>query len=131
VDLRQGDGQPQKWLINNDSDKAGARSTESCNNINIEVVKGELVKEQVDVIVNSTSPDLQLQRGLLSKAILKAGGKRIQDECDRNYPDGIKVGDVAVTTAGHMQCSNIYHISIKHFDSKSPRFCLQVISLCT
>ena len=127
VDLRQGDVKQQGLMINGDDDKNRHRPSRSFKNINIEVVKGELAKQQVNVIVNSTSSDLQLQRGALSKAILKAGGRNIQVECEQNYPDGIKVGEVAVSSAGKLLCSKIFHIAIKHFDSKSPRVCLQVI----
>ncbi|XP_053407521.1 protein mono-ADP-ribosyltransferase PARP14-like [Mercenaria mercenaria] len=129
VDLSQGDGPKPKWIIHNDDDNAGKQSG-SGGNITIEVVKGELAKERVDVIVNSTSPDLQLQRGALSNALLKAGGSKIQQECNQKYQDGIEVGDVAVTTAGKLKCSKIYHITMKHFDHRNPRVCLKGLNEC-
>lgn len=128
VDLGKEDGAVPAWVMSSDMSKPGKKS-EPNGSVEIEVVKGLLATEKTDVIVNSTSPDLQLQRGALSKAILKAGGSMIQDDCTKNYPNGIDVGEVAVTSAGKLKCSNIYHIAIKHFDNRNPRVCLQVNDL--
>ena len=70
---------------------------------------------QVDVIVNSTSADLQLDKGALSKALSHAGGGQIQQACSHNYPNGITVGDVAVTTGGKLKCKEVFHIALKQY----------------
>ena len=61
------------------------------------------------MIVNSTSRDLNLENGLLSKSILNAGGQTIQTECKQNYPKGIQEGDVAVTSGGKLACRHVFH----------------------
>ncbi|XP_033744166.1 uncharacterized protein LOC117330056 [Pecten maximus] len=78
----------------------------------IRVVKGNIAKETVDVIVNSTSTDLDLTKGTASKVLLKEAGDSLQTECRQSYPEGITVGDLAVTGAGNLSCDYIYHGSL-------------------
>ncbi|XP_041355403.1 protein mono-ADP-ribosyltransferase PARP15-like [Gigantopelta aegis] len=80
----------------------------------VSFVVGDLVKQNVDVIVNSTGNWLYLGNGPLSKIVLKAAGPRIQQECQINYPNGIKSWGVAVTSGGNINCQQIYHISLKY-----------------
>ena len=46
--------------------------------ITITVVKGKLAHQRVDVIVNTTSEELQLDVGAVSKSLLRAAGQQIQ-----------------------------------------------------
>ena len=64
---------------------------------------------QVDVIVNSTDSSLDLNHGALSTSILEAGGTILRDECKKNAPDGIKCGEVVVTSGGQMPCQYVIH----------------------
>ncbi|KAL4231447.1 Poly (ADP-ribose) polymerase [Mactra antiquata] len=96
----------------------------------VEVVKGIIAKEKVDVIIDSTSMELDLKKGALSNALLRAGGDVIQDECNQNYPNGISPGEVAVTSGGNLACTYIFHIAIRPFDSKHPSKSLQSVSDC-
>ncbi|XP_060082609.1 protein mono-ADP-ribosyltransferase PARP14-like [Ylistrum balloti] len=84
----------------------------------IRVVKGSIAKEQVDVIVNSTSSDLDLTKGTASKVLLKEAGNSLQTDCQQYYPNGIAVGDLAVTGAGNLPCDYVYHGSLVKWDSK-------------
>ncbi|XP_053407527.1 protein mono-ADP-ribosyltransferase PARP14-like [Mercenaria mercenaria] len=127
VNLGQGDGPKPSWLINTDDDK---RNAAAGGHMKVGLVKAELAKEKVDVIVNSAAPDLQLRRGASSNAILKAAGDRIQQECDQNYPNGIQVGEVAVTSAGKLKCTKVFHIAIKHYDRDNRRECLKGVGQC-
>ena len=62
--------------------------------------------------MNSTQPNLDLNCGALSKAILKAAGFGIQDECNFKYPNGITVTDVAITSGGDLEyVDNIFHVT--------------------
>ena len=70
------------------------------------------------MIVNSASNDLDLGRGKASLALLKAGGSSIQADCNQKYPNGISVGEVAVTTAGDLKCKNILHICLEAYSHK-------------
>ena len=64
---------------------------------------------KVDVIVNSTGKDLRLHHGLASRALLERGGKRLQEECDKVAPNGIKYGEVAVTPGCQLQSPYVAH----------------------
>lgn len=63
----------------------------------------------MDVIVNSTNRDLDLKVGAISRTLLKAGGDALAQECKIKYPDGIKLGEVAVTSGGAMKCKALFH----------------------
>ena len=66
--------------------------------------------------MNSTSKDLKLDKGIVSKALLRAAGNEIQKECDDNYGGGIKVGDVAVTKGYGLKCKKVYHIAVDTYE---------------
>lgn len=46
---------------------------------------------------------------MLSTSLLKAGGQRLQTECTQNYPNGIKEGEIAITSGGKLSCKNVLH----------------------
>lgn len=63
----------------------------------------------MDVIVNSTNCELNLDEGYVSKLILKYGGKEIQTELKKTYQHGIGIGDIAISSAGKLHCKKILH----------------------
>ena len=67
------------------------------------------VKFQVDAIVNSAGTELRLHRGASSRTLVAKGGKTLQEECDSKAPDGIKFGEVVVTSGGQLQCKYVIH----------------------
>ncbi|XP_063405420.1 protein mono-ADP-ribosyltransferase PARP14-like [Mytilus trossulus] len=77
----------------------------------IQVVINDLAKMQVDVIVNTTSQDLQLnQSGAVSASLLKHGGNSILQECQDQYGGtNLAFGDIAVTSGGLLNCQYIFH----------------------
>jgi O-acetyl-ADP-ribose deacetylase (regulator of RNase III) len=77
---------------------------------------GCITTTHADIIVNSTSRDLQLNCGSLSKVILHAAGNTIQQEAHLMYPNGIKVDQVAMTQAGLLKrVKFIFHTTSPHF----------------
>ncbi|XP_067300743.1 protein mono-ADP-ribosyltransferase PARP14-like [Pseudorasbora parva] len=74
------------------------------NGVPVCLKKGDITKETVDVIVNSTNISLDLNTGV-SGAILKAAGKSVVDECKKQAP--LKAGGAVMTSAGALQCKNI------------------------
>ncbi|XP_053377233.1 protein mono-ADP-ribosyltransferase PARP14-like isoform X2 [Mercenaria mercenaria] len=90
--------------------------TEKRGRITKEVKVGSLASENVDVIVNSTNKDLDLKIGAISRTLLKAGGDMLDQECKTKYPDGIKSGEVAVTSGGAMKCKELYHGLLAKWD---------------
>ena len=96
-------------------EKSGTVEKFSCvlfQNVNISVYQGDITKETVDVIVNSANEQLHHSAGTAG-AIVKAGGKSIQDESyaimkERKYYD-LAPGQVVVTKAGKLPCNLIVH----------------------
>ncbi|VDI76958.1 Hypothetical predicted protein, partial [Mytilus galloprovincialis] len=83
--------------------------------ISITLVKGKLVDQKVDVIVNSSNKQLNLKKGAVSASILAAAGEGIYEECRRNYPNGINYGDVITTNHGNLNCKVICHGCLPHW----------------
>ena len=76
----------------------------------ISILKGDITKENVDVIVNAANGELK-HIGGLAAAIVQAGGKEIQFECDeyvRNKGPLLE-GQIMVSTAGKLACKKVIH----------------------
>lgn len=63
----------------------------------------------MDAIVSSSGCDLQLNRGSISGALLRSGGRTLLDECSSKAPSGIHLGEVVVTSGGQLQCKFVIH----------------------
>ncbi|KAI0210907.1 hypothetical protein LSAT2_004309, partial [Lamellibrachia satsuma] len=81
----------------------------SIGQLKIEIVQGDLTKEQTDAIVNSSNGSLDLTQGAISQAIAKAGGRSLVEECKKHGT--IPSGGIAVTEAGKLPCDRIIHIN--------------------
>ena len=78
--------------------------------MNIGILKGDITKIAVDVIVNAANTSL-LGGGGVDGAIHRAGGKSILEACIaiRNKQGGCKVGEAVITTAGDLNARKIIH----------------------
>lgn len=74
---------------------------------------------QVDVIINSTSSNLQLTHGAVSQSLLNAGGNSLQSECTKHYPNGVAPGEIAVTGGGKLECRKVYHGALNGWTTPS------------
>jgi len=54
--------------------------------------------------------------GVVSRSLATAGGNKIQQDCKRKYPEGIKAGKIACTKGGNLNCKKIYHCIVPHWD---------------
>lgn len=70
------------------------------------IIKGDLVDQEVDAIVNAANNDLVLGAGVAG-AIRRRGGPSIQDECTAHGP--VLVGDAAITGAGSLRARYVIH----------------------
>ena len=69
-------------------------------------------------MVNSTSKDLSLNTGILSKSIFESAGKIILKECKDKYPNGIDSSKIAITSAGKIKVVEyLYHIAPPYYNS--------------
>lgn len=87
----------------------------------VSVVKDEIGKQQADIIVNTTSTDLKLNFGGVSKGLLAVAGDELQSECTNKYPDGISYGEIAVTGGGKLHCKEVYHVCCKTWSGEQTR----------
>ena len=76
------------------------------NDTYLELMDGDITKLEVDAIVNPANTELKLGTGVAG-AILKKGGKSIQDECNRI--GGTAVGTAVMTGAGNLEVKQVIH----------------------
>lgn len=72
----------------------------------VTVVLGDLTTQRVDAIVNAANSNLA-HGGGVAGAIVRHGGRVIQDESDAKAP--VLVGDAVVTGAGKLPCRWVIH----------------------
>ncbi|XP_048243031.1 protein mono-ADP-ribosyltransferase PARP14-like [Haliotis rufescens] len=91
------------------------------SSFSVTIVKADIVHQDVDVIVNSTTSSLRLASGQLSAAIYKVAGDSIQEECRVNYPTGVKMEEIAETSGGLLPSRRIYHTSLGGWSEQNYR----------
>ena len=76
----------------------------------IKLLKGDITKVTVDVIVNAANSSL-LGGGGVDGAIHRAGGKAILEECKiiRSKHGKCATGEVVITTAGKLPAKKVIH----------------------
>lgn len=86
------------------------------------IIRGDLVEQTVDAIVNAANNDLQLGAGVAG-AIRRAGGPSIQEECDAHGP--IRVGEAAITGAGQLHARYVIHAASMSLGGRTTRSSLR------
>ncbi len=76
----------------------------------IEIIKGDITKIEVDAIVNAANTSL-LGGGGVDGAIHRQGGSSILEECKaiRNRQGGCAVGEAVITNAGNLPAKKVIH----------------------
>ncbi|XP_052234938.1 protein mono-ADP-ribosyltransferase PARP14-like isoform X2 [Dreissena polymorpha] len=89
--------------------------TTTIGHVSLKIVQEDLVKQTTGGIVNSTLDELDLSKGLVSKAILDAAGPGIQRECwqDANKKR-IQTEGIVVTGPGKLMCQKIIHLKARN-----------------
>jgi O-acetyl-ADP-ribose deacetylase (regulator of RNase III) len=77
----------------------------------IEVQEADVTKLAVDAIANAANTDLK-HGGGVAGAIVRAGGRSIQDESDRRAPIGL--GEAVATAAGELPSNWVIHAATMH-----------------
>ena len=82
-------------------------TVEMKNNINIELILGDLTKLHVDAYINPANINLKHTLGL-AKMISQAGGKLIEQECNKFIVDfgTMMDGDVFISSSGNLGCKS-------------------------
>lgn len=81
------------------------------NKTDLELVQGDITKQQVDAIVNAANSKLQ-HGGGVAGAILRAGGTTIQEESNtwvQAWGGEISVGATAITSGGDLPARYVIH----------------------
>jgi O-acetyl-ADP-ribose deacetylase (regulator of RNase III) len=77
----------------------------------VEVQQADITKLDVDAIANAANTDLR-HGGGVAGAIVRAGGRRIQDESDRLAP--VDLGAAVATGAGELPARWVIHAATMH-----------------
>jgi O-acetyl-ADP-ribose deacetylase (regulator of RNase III) len=90
----------------------------------INLVEGDITRQQVDVIVNAANSSL-LGGGGVDGAIHRRGGPAILGECralrDSGYKRGLPIGEAVATTAGHLKARWVIHTVGPVFSKREDR----------
>ena len=80
------------------------------NEVNLSLYQGDITDERVDAIVNAANDWLQ-HGGGVAAAIVRKGGRQIQDESNRitRQYGPLNVGCAAYTSAGKLACRYVIH----------------------
>nr|KAG5698672.1 hypothetical protein BaRGS_022560 [Batillaria attramentaria] len=117
-----------KFLVS-DKNKRDMDSLER-NNQCVVSWTSDISDQQVDVVVNTTSPKLELTNGAVSASILDAAGPSLQRECRKKYPQGINPGDVAQTKGHGLVCKEVYHVTLSHWSDDAEEDLKHVMIKC-
>lgn len=89
------------------------------NGVRIKLIKGEIGKQDGDVIMVTTSPNLNLSSGAACKSVLREGGQELQNECKELYQNDIKMGEIAVLHGhGTLECNRVYLTALPGMSSE-------------
>ncbi len=81
------------------------------------IAQGNIAEESTDIIVNTTSEDMTLNKSAVSRAILEKAGVELQKTCKHYVENGIRLdhGQIVVTPAfGKLRCRKIIHAHVPH-----------------
>ncbi|HZO99044.1 MAG TPA: macro domain-containing protein [Terriglobia bacterium] len=87
-------------------------------------IKGDITEMAVDAIVNPANTELVMSSGVAG-TILKKGGQRIQEECDRLSP--VRLGQVVATTGGNLKAHYVFHAASMPLGGATTRESLQMV----
>ncbi|XP_077975600.1 uncharacterized protein LOC144431389 isoform X2 [Styela clava] len=90
----------------------------------VSVRQGDITEEKTDAIINSTGISFNLSEGMVSKAILQKGGKKIQKELSSRKDDTIRM-----TSGGKLKCKNIFHIVFSADQQKLQECLLKTLNM--
>jgi O-acetyl-ADP-ribose deacetylase (regulator of RNase III) len=82
--------------------------TTSINDRSLELVLGDITRQDVDAIVNAANSRLAGGGGV-DGAIHRAGGPSIMEETRRRYPEGCPTGSAVISSAGKLRAKYVIH----------------------
>ncbi|XP_046552532.1 uncharacterized protein LOC124262126 [Haliotis rubra] len=106
--------------IEEDTPPVGSRSNEEIGNVlkaKVTVVKGDITKQLVDVIVTSASKNPTHKDGTLIKAVSEEAGAGLQKEYKKKVSKGMAYGQLTVTSGGNLRCKSVFHCCLPAWDT--------------
>ncbi|XP_037343815.2 protein mono-ADP-ribosyltransferase PARP9 isoform X2 [Pungitius pungitius] len=99
---------------------SGGKATTSApvvhlKNVILTLKRGPIEQQQTDVLVNTTSSHRDLSEGLISSALLKEAGYKLQDE----FRSASHKGLVIPTKGYNLRCKQVFHTICPRKDEKS------------
>uniref|UniRef100_A0A3B1JSA6 Poly [ADP-ribose] polymerase n=1 Tax=Astyanax mexicanus TaxID=7994 RepID=A0A3B1JSA6_ASTMX len=101
--------QQSKGPLSKITSKSGTYET-TVGGVVLQVLSGDITKQNTDVIVNSSNENFTLKAGV-SKAVLDAAGSNVEAECTQLGAQPNQ--GLIMTQPGMLQCKKIIHISAK------------------
>lgn len=77
--------------------------------MDIAVVQGDIVEQDVDAVVNAANRAMRGGGGV-DGAIHRAGGPAVLEDCRRRFPQGLGTGEAGWTTAGELRARWVIHV---------------------
>ncbi|XP_072025000.1 protein mono-ADP-ribosyltransferase PARP14-like [Amphiura filiformis] len=90
---------------------SGGSSQTKFGSVTVQLQQGDLVQEATDAIVNTVGKDLSLN-GVVSRALIRAGGSIIAEECKKIRNTSNPVPLIAMTPSGTLRSKNIIHVTL-------------------
>ncbi len=97
-------------------------------NASIEIIKGNIVNQEVDIIVNAANNNFWMGGGVAGE-IKKVGGKIIEEEAIEKGP--VNPGKVIVTEAGELKNKKIIHAAVMGQDLKTNEILIKEATINT
>uniref|UniRef100_UPI000D31E334 poly [ADP-ribose] polymerase 14-like n=1 Tax=Maylandia zebra TaxID=106582 RepID=UPI000D31E334 len=89
---------------------------QSKEGLDILLTKGNIEATMTEVIVNSVPPNLNLNSGAVSKAILRAAGPKLQQSINAQGAAG-NVGEIIITEGCQLKNKKVFHTVAPHWDN--------------
>ncbi|XP_007231225.3 protein mono-ADP-ribosyltransferase PARP14 [Astyanax mexicanus] len=98
--------------------------------LTLEVSSGDITKERIDAIVNSSNSSFTLKAGV-SKAILDAAGSTVELECAQIVQRSLlQQNELIVTSGGRLPCKHIIHVIGRNNAAAIKDVVYSVLKLC-
>lgn len=106
----------EKYFVWRNKAQRDLFQTLESSEIKIQVAETSIIKQEVDIIVNTVRGNLDFSCGALSRQIAEAAGKRIEEERKNFYKLPLKDREIAITSAGKMRkVKHIFHCVLPDF----------------
>ncbi|TSM60565.1 Poly [ADP-ribose] polymerase 14 [Bagarius yarrelli] len=98
------------------SNQASSQSVKTNEGLTITLGKCNIQDTSLDVVVNSITSDLALNRGAVAQAILAAAGPQIQTLLNQQATGPVNTGGIFVTNGCNLKNKLVFHVVAPHWN---------------